>query len=35
MYDVGGKLFNGIKSMSVNSLVYLKVKEGVIKCFKI
>ena len=26
MYDVGGKLLNGIKSMYVNSLTYVRVK---------
>ena len=28
MYDVGGKLLNGIRSMYVNSLVYVRVKGG-------
>ena len=28
MYDVGGKLLNGIKSMYVNSLACLRVKGG-------
>ena len=27
MYDVGGKLLNGIKSMYVNSLAYVRVNE--------
>ena len=26
MYDVGGKLLNGVKSIHVNSLAYLNVK---------
>ena len=30
MYDVGGKLLNGIKSIYVNSLICIRVKEG--KC---
>ena len=28
MYDVGGKLLNGIKSMYVNSLACIRVKGG-------
>ena len=28
MYDVGGKLLNGIKCMYVNSLACVRVKEG-------
>ena len=33
MYDVGGKLLNGIKSMYVNSLACVGVKGG--ECFRI
>ena len=29
VYDVGGKLLNGVKSVYVNSLAYLRVKGGV------
>ena len=32
---MGGKLYNGIKSMHVNSLVCVKGKEGESECFKI
>ena len=35
MYDVGGKLLNGIKSIYVNSLACVIVKGGESKCFKI
>ena len=35
MYDVGGKLLNGIKSMYVNSLACVRVKGGETKCFRI
>ena len=36
MYDVGGKLLNGIKGMYVNSLVYVRVMGGgESKCFRI
>ena len=28
MYDVGGKLLNGIKSMYVNSVAFVRVKGG-------
>ena len=35
MYDVGGKLFNGIKSMYVNSFACVKVKGNVSECFRI
>ena len=35
MYDVGGKLFNDIKSMYVNSLSCFRVKGGESECFKI
>ena len=35
MYDVGGKLFNGIKSMYVNNLACVRVKEGKSECFRI
>ena len=35
MYDVGGKLLNGIKSMYVNSLACVKVKGGESECFRI
>ena len=33
MYDVGGKLLNGIKIMY--SLAFVRVKEGESECFKI
>ena len=35
MYDVGGKLMNGIKSMYVHSLACVKVKGGESECFRI
>ena len=35
MYDVGGKLFNGIKSMYVGSLACVRVKEGESERFRI
>ena len=35
MYDVGGKLLNGIKSVYVNRLAYVKVKGGESECFRI
>ena len=35
MYDVGGKLLNGLKSMYVNSLVCVRVKGGENDCFRI
>ena len=35
MYDVWGKLLNGIKSMYVNSLACVRVKGGEIKTFRI
>ena len=35
IYDVGGKLSDGIKSMHVNSLVCIRAKEGETKVFKI
>ena len=35
MYDVGGKLLNGIKSMYVKSLTCVTVKEGESNCFRI
>ena len=35
MYDVGGKLFNGIKIMYVNSLVCVRVKGGESEYFRI
>ena len=35
MYDVGGKLLNGIKSMYVNSLAYVIVKGVESECFRI
>ena len=35
MYDVGGKLLNGIKSMYVNSLACIRVKGGESECFRI
>ena len=34
MYDVNGKQLNGIKSMYVNSLTCVKLKEGENKCFR-
>ena len=35
MYDVGGKLLNGIKSMYANSLACVKVKVCKSECFRI
>ena len=35
MYDVGGKLLNGIKSMSVNRLTCVRAKGGESECFRI
>ena len=35
MYDVWGKLLNGIKSMYVNSLAGVRVKGGESECFRI
>ena len=35
MYDVGSRLLNGIKSMYVNSLTYVRVKGGESECFRI
>ena len=35
MYDVGGKLLNGIKSVYVNSLACVRVKKCETECFKI
>ena len=35
MYDVGGKLLIGIKSLYVNGLAYVKVKGGESECFRI
>ena len=35
MYDLGGKLLNGIKSMHVNSLARVRVKESESECFRI
>ena len=35
MYDVGGKLLNGIKSMYVNILACVRVKRGESECFRI
>ena len=35
MYDVGGKLLNGIKSIYVNSLGCVRVKGGESECFRI
>ena len=35
MYDVGGKLLNGLKSMYVNSLVCVRLKGGENDCFRI
>ena len=35
MYDVGGKLLNGIKSMYVNSLARVRVRGGESECFRI
>ena len=35
MYDLGGKLLNGIKGMYVNVLVCVSVKGGESECFRI
>ena len=35
VYDVGGKLLNGIKSVYVNSLVSVRVKEAESEFFRI
>ena len=35
MYDVGGKLFNGIKSVYVNTLACVRVKGCESECFRI
>ena len=35
MYDVGDKLLNGIRSIHVNSLAYVRAKGGESKCFRI
>ena len=35
MYDVSGKLLNGIKCMYVNSLACVRVKKGESECFKV
>ena len=35
MYDVGGKLLNGINDIYINSLAYVRVKEGESECFRI
>ena len=35
MYDMGDKLFNGIKSLYANSLAGVRVKGGVSECFGI
>ena len=35
MYDVGGKLLNGTKSMYANSLACVRVKGGKSECFRI
>ena len=35
VYDVGGKLFNGIKSMYVSSSASVTVKGDKSKCFRI
>ena len=35
MYDVGGKLLNGIKSVYVNSVAYVRVKRCDSECFRI
>ena len=35
VYDVGSKFLRGIKSMYVNSLVYVRVKEGESEGFRI
>ena len=35
MYDVAGKLLNGIKSMYVNSLTCVRIKGSESECFRI
>ena len=35
MYDVAGKLLNGVKSMYVNSIACAKVKGSECECFRI
>ena len=35
MYDVGGKLLNGIKSVCVNSLTCVRIKGSESRCFRI
>ena len=35
IYYVGGKILNGIKSIYVSNLVYVRVKGGESKCFRI
>ena len=35
MYDAGGKLSNGIKSMYVNILACVRIKEAESDCFRI
>ena len=35
MYDVDGKLLNGIKSMYFNSLAFVRVKGNGSECFRI
>ena len=35
IYDVGGKLLNGIKNMYVNSLACVRLKGGESECFSI
>ena len=35
MYDMDGKLLNGIKSLYVNSLTCVRVKRGESECFRI
>ena len=34
MYDVDGKLLNGMKSMYVNGLVCVRLKRGESECFR-
>ena len=35
MYDVGGKLLNGIKSTYVNNLTFVRIKGDESECFRI
>ena len=35
MYDVGGKLLNGIKSMYLNNIGFVRLKGGESECFRI